>query len=456
MKECKDTGGIQMNRYLPIRRVYAREVLDSRGNPTVETEITVGEGIIGRDGITGRAIVPSGASTGKFEAVELRDKENRYWGLGVQKAVNHINRVLAEEILGENALNQCRIDRILKEADATENKSNMGANALLGISLAVAKAAAKAMKLPLYQYLGGTYTTQMPVPMMNVLNGGRHADNTVDFQEFMIMPTGAETFKEGLRMCAEVYQKLKQQLKVRGLSTGVGDEGGFAPNLANAKDIFLILNESVEQSGYQIGKDICYAMDAAASELYDSKRKQYYFPGESKAMQKEIYRTTDEMTAYYKELTKEFPIVSIEDALDEEDWQGWKMLTDELGKNIQLVGDDLFVTNSERLKKGIELNSANAILIKVNQIGTLTEAMDAVQTAQKAGYRAVISHRSGESEDTFIADLAVACSAGQIKAGAPCRAERTAKYNRLLQIEDELKQEARYRNPFAGESIKKS
>ena len=276
MKECKDTGGIQMNRYLPIRRVYAREVLDSRGNPTVETEITVGEGIIGRDGITGRAIVPSGASTGKFEAVELRDKENRYWGLGVQKAVNHINRVLAEEILGENALNQCRIDRILKEADATENKSNMGANALLGISLAVAKAAAKAMKLPLYQYLGGTYTTQMPVPMMNVLNGGRHADNTVDFQEFMIMPTGAETFKEGLRMCAEVYQKLKQQLKVRGLSTGVGDEGGFAPNLANAKDIFLILNESVEQSGYQIGKDICYAMDAAASELYDSKRKQYY------------------------------------------------------------------------------------------------------------------------------------------------------------------------------------
>ena len=240
-----------MNRYLPIRRVYAREVLDSRGNPTVETEITVGEGIIGRDGITGRAIVPSGASTGKFEAVELRDKENRYWGLGVQKAVNHINRVLAEEILGENALNQCRIDRILKEADATENKSNMGANALLGISLAVAKAAAKAMKLPLYQYLGGTYTAQMPVPMMNVLNGGRHADNTVDFQEFMIMPTGAETFKEGLRMCAEVYQKLKQQLKVRGLSTGVGDEGGFAPNLANAKDIFLILNESVEQSGYQ-------------------------------------------------------------------------------------------------------------------------------------------------------------------------------------------------------------
>lgn len=283
-----------MNRYLPIRRVYAREVLDSRGNPTVETEITVGEGIIGRDGITGRAIVPSGASTGKFEAVELRDKENRYWGLGVQKAVNHINRVLAEEILGENALNQCRIDRILKEADATENKSNMGANALLGISLAVAKAAAKAMKLPLYQYLGGTYTTQMPVPMMNVLNGGRHADNTVDFQEFMIMPIGAETFKEGLRMCAEVYQKLKQQLKVRGLSTGVGDEGGFAPNLANAKDIFLILNESVEQSGYQIGKDICYAMDAAASELYDSKRKQYYFPGESKADAKRNLSSTDE------------------------------------------------------------------------------------------------------------------------------------------------------------------
>ena len=270
------------------------------------------------------------------------------------------------------------------------------------------------------------------------------------------MPVGASSFKECLRWCAEVFHALASILKERGLATSVGDEGGFAPNLANAKDIFLILNESVEQSGYQIGKDICYAMDAAASELYDSKRKQYYFPGESKAMQKEIYRTTDEMTAYYKELTKEFPIVSIEDALYEEDWQGWKMLTDELGKNIQLVGDDLFVTNSERLKKGIELNSANAILIKVNQIGTLTEAMDAVQTAQKAGYRAVISHRSGESEDTFIADLAVACSAGQIKAGAPCRAERTAKYNRLLQIEDELKQEARYRNPFAGESLKKS
>lgn len=438
-----------MNRYLPIRRVYAREVLDSRGNPTVETEITVGEGIIGRDGITGRAIVPSGASTGKFEAVELRDKENRYFGLGVQKAVNHINGILAEEILGENALNQCRIDRILKEADATKNKSNMGANALLGISLAVAKAAAKAMRLPLYQYLGGTYTNQMPVPMMNVLNGGKHADNTVDFQEFMIMPTGAKNFKEGLRMCAEVYQKLKQQLKARGLSTGVGDEGGFAPDLAKAKDIFLILNESVEQSGYQIGKDICYAMDAAASELYDSERRQYYFPGESKTMQKEIYRTTDEMIAYYKELTTEFPIVSIEDALDEEDWQGWKTLTDELGKKVQLVGDDLFVTNSERLRQGIELNAANAILIKVNQIGTLSEAMDAVQTAQKAGYRAVISHRSGESEDTFIADLAVACSAGQIKTGAPCRAERTAKYNRLLRIEDELKQEARYNNPFA-------
>ncbi len=449
MKECKNTGGIQMNRYLPIRRVYAREVLDSRGNPTVETEITVGEGIIGRDGITGRAIVPSGASTGKFEAVELRDKENRYFGLGVQKAVNHINGILAEEILGENALNQCRIDRILKEADATKNKSNMGANALLGISLAVAKAAAKAMRLPLYQYLGGTYTNQMPVPMMNVLNGGKHADNTVDFQEFMIMPTGAKNFKEGLRMCAEVYQKLKQQLKARGLSTGVGDEGGFAPDLAKAKDIFLILNESVEQSGYQIGKDICYAMDAAASELYDSERRQYYFPGESKTMQKEIYRTTDEMIAYYKELTTEFPIVSIEDALDEEDWQGWKTLTDELGKKVQLVGDDLFVTNSERLRQGIELNAANAILIKVNQIGTLSEAMDAVQTAQKAGYRAVISHRSGESEDTFIADLAVACSAGQIKTGAPCRAERTAKYNRLLRIEDELKQEARYNNPFA-------
>lgn len=438
-----------MNRYLPIRRVYAREVLDSRGNPTVETEVTVGEGIIGKDGITGRAIVPSGASTGKFEAVELRDKESRYFGLGVQKAVNHINGVLSEEILGENALNQCRIDRILKEADATKNKSNMGANAILGISLAVANAASKAMKLPLYQYLGGVYTTQLPVPMMNVLNGGRHADNTVDFQEFMIMPTGAKNFKEGLRMCAEVYQKLKQQLKGKGLSTGVGDEGGFAPDLAKARDIFLILNEAVEQSGYNPGVDICYAMDAAASELYDEERKMYYFPGESKINQKESYRTTEEMISYYQELTEEFPIVSIEDALDEEDWQGWKTLTEKLGDKIQLVGDDLFVTNSERLKQGIQIHAANAILIKVNQIGTLSEAIDAIEMAKRAGYRAIISHRSGESEDTFIADLAVACGAGQIKAGAPCRAERTAKYNRLLQIEEELKREASYKNPFA-------
>lgn len=438
-----------MNRYLPIRRVYAREVLDSRGNPTVETEVTVGEGIIGKDGITGRAIVPSGASTGKFEAVELRDKESRYFGLGVQKAVNHINGVLSEEILGENALNQCRIDRILKEADATKNKSNMGANAILGISLAVANAASKAMKLPLYQYLGGVYTTQLPVPMMNVLNGGRHADNTVDFQEFMIMPTGAKNFKEGLRMCAEVYQKLKQQLKGKGLSTGVGDEGGFAPDLAKARDIFLILNEAVEQSGYNPGVDICYAMDAAASELYDKERKMYYFPGESKTNQKESYRTTEEMISYYQELTEEFPIVSIEDALDEEDWHGWKNLTEKLGDKIQLVGDDLFVTNSERLRQGIQIHAANAILIKVNQIGTLSEAIDAIEMAKRAGYRAIISHRSGESEDTFIADLAVACGAGQIKAGAPCRAERTAKYNRLLQIEEELKQEASYKNPFA-------
>ena len=437
-----------MYRYLPIRKVYAREVLDSRGNPTVEVEVTVGEGIMGKDGITGRAIVPYGASTGKFEAVELRDGEKRYLGLGVEKAVNNVNVKLAEAVLGENALDQCLIDSLLLEADGTANKEHIGANAVLGVSMAVAKAAAKALHLPLYQYMGGIHAKRMPVPMMNILNGGKHADNTVDFQEFMIMPVGAENFREGLRMCAEIYQSLKKILKDRKLSTGVGDEGGFAPDLAEAREVFLLLNQALEKSGYKPGRDVCYAMDAAASELFDEERKAYYFPGESQMKQTEVYRNAEEMVAYYRELTEEFPIVSIEDGLYEDDWDGWQLLTDELGESIQLVGDDLFVTNVKRLKCGIKLKAANAILIKVNQIGTLTEAMDAVEMAHKAGYRAVISHRSGESEDTFIADLAVAAGAGQIKTGAPCRGERTAKYNRLLRIEDCLDQSACYENPF--------
>ena len=437
-----------MYRYLPIRKVYAREVLDSRGNPTVEVEVTVGEGIMGKDGITGRAIVPSGASTGKFEAVELRDGEKRYLGLGVEKAVNNVNVKLAEAVLGENALDQCLIDSLLLEADGTANKEHIGANAVLGVSMAVAKAAAKALHLPLYQYMGGIHAKRMPVPMMNILNGGKHADNTVDFQEFMIMPVGAENFREGLRMCAEIYQSLKKILKDRKLSTGVGDEGGFAPDLAEAREVFLLLNQALEKSGYKPGRDVCYAMDAAASELFDEERKAYYFPGESQMKQTEVYRNAEEMVAYYRELTEEFPIVSIEDGLYEDDWDGWQLLTDELGESIQLVGDDLFVTNVKRLKCGIKLKAANAILIKVNQIVTLTEAMDAVEMAHKAGYRAVISHRSGESEDTFIADLAVAAGAGQIKTGAPCRGERTAKYNRLLRIEDCLDQSACYENPF--------
>ena len=317
-----------MYRYLPIRKVYAREVLDSRGNPTVEVEVTVGEGIMGKDGITGRAIVPSGASTGKFEAVELRDGEKRYLGLGVEKAVNNVNVKLAEAVLGENALDQCLIDSLLLEADGTANKEHIGANAVLGVSMAVAKAAAKALHLPLYQYMGGIHAKRMPVPMMNILNGGKHADNTVDFQEFMIMPVGAENFREGLRMCAEIYQSLKKILKDRKLSTGVGDEGGFAPDLAEAREVFLLLNQALEKSGYKPGRDVCYAMDAAASELFDEERKAYYFPGESQMKQTEVYRNAEEMVAYYRELTEEFPIVSIEDGLYEDDWDGWQLLTD--------------------------------------------------------------------------------------------------------------------------------
>ena len=437
-----------MYRYLPIRRVYAREVLDSRGNPTVEVEVTVGEGIMGIDGYTGRAIVPSGASTGKYEAVELRDGQDRFGGLGVLQAVKNVNIRLAERIVGENALNQAYVDRILQEEDGTDNKSSLGANATLGVSLAVARAAAKALRLPLYQYLGGVHVKRMPVPMMNILNGGRHADNTVDLQEFMIMPIGACCFHEGLRMCAEVYQRLKIILKHRNLSTAVGDEGGFAPNLESSERVLELMTEAVEKAGYETGKDIAFAIDAAASELYDKEKDSYYFEGESQMSHAEVFRSSEEMIRYYEKLIDKFPIVSIEDGLEEEDWDGWKELTRRLGDKVQLVGDDLFVTNPKRLNCGIRLGAANSILIKVNQIGTLTEAMDAVSEAQHHGYTAVISHRSGETEDSFIADLAVACNAGQIKTGAPCRTERTAKYNQLLRIEEYLGQVAEYENPF--------
>ncbi|MDO4274741.1 MAG: phosphopyruvate hydratase [Eubacteriales bacterium] len=438
-----------MLRYLPIRKVHARQVLDSRGNPTVEVEVTVGEGVIGVNGYTGRAMVPSGASTGKFEAVELRDREKgNYVGLSVEKAVNNVNTKLAEVVLGENALNQSYIDALLIETDGTDNKSNLGANATLGVSIAVARAAAQALRIPLYQYLGGCHTNRMPVPMMNILNGGKHADNTVDLQEFMIMPVGAECFADGIRMCAEIYQFLKIILKQRGLSTGVGDEGGFAPDLAEARDVLELIMDAVNKAGYEPGKDIKIAIDAAASELYDEERGVYYFPGESRMKGEEVLRDGKEMVDYYEKLMDEFPIVSIEDGLHEDDWDGWKVLTERLGKKVQLVGDDLFVTNIKRLRCGIKLEVANAILVKVNQIGTLTEALDAVDMAHRAGYKSIISHRSGETEDPFIADLAVATGAGQIKTGAPCRSDRNAKYNQLLRIHEYLGPLSVYEDPF--------
>lgn len=428
-----------MYRYLPIRRVHARQVLDSRGNPTVEVEVTVGEGIVGVNGTTGRAMVPSGASTGKFEAMELRDgNKKEYVGLGVEKAVSNVNTKLADAILGENALDQNAIDFLLLETDGTENKSNIGANAMLGVSLAVARAAAAALKLPLFRYIGGIHAKRMPVPMMNILNGGVHADNTVDLQEFMIMPVGAESFHDGLRMCAEVYQFLKIILKQEKLSTAVGDEGGFAPDLPDSHAILSLIIRAIERAGYRPKEDICIAIDAAASELYDKEKDVYRFPGESQMKGETVLRTGKELVEYYRELVDEFPIISIEDGLHEDDWDGWKYMTEELGERIQLVGDDLFVTNIKRLSCGIKLQVANAILVKLNQIGTLSEALDAVEMAHKAGYKAVISHRSGETEDPFIADLAVATGAGQIKTGAPCRTERVAKYNRLLRIEEQM------------------
>lgn len=436
-----------MEKYLEIIEVHGREILDSRGNPTVAAIVTVKDKETGRC-TKGMAAVPSGASTGQFEAVELRDGETRYFGLGVQHAVKNIDEKIASVLLGENALEQIRIDRILRETDGTDNKSSLGANAMLAVSMAVARAAAEALGIPLYRYFGGISPRLLPVPMMNILNGGKHAANTVDFQEFMIMPVQAETFAEGLRICAEIYHNLKKLLEEKGLSTGVGDEGGFAPNLQDAESVLDFLVEAIEASGYVPGQDIKIAMDAASSELYNEKTGMYHFPGESKLKGEEVLRDTGEMISYYERLVENYPIISIEDGLDENDWDGWQELTKRLGEKIQLVGDDLFVTNTKRLDAGIKLHCANAILVKVNQIGTLSEAFEAVEMAHKNGYKAVISHRSGETEDTTIADIAVALNAGQIKTGAPCRSDRVAKYNRLLAMEEELKDAAAYMEPF--------
>ncbi len=421
-----------MKEEFEIVLVKGREILDSRGNPTVEAEVRLAGGAVGR------AAVPSGASTGTFEAAELRDGGERYGGKGVRKAVEHINTVLFEAIAFENALNQQRIDRLLCEADGTENKERLGANAILGVSMAVARAAAEALHLPLYRYLGGAEAHRLPVPMMNILNGGVHADNTVDLQEFMIMPAEMKTFAQGLQMCGEIYHALKKLLAENGYSTAVGDEGGFAPNLKNTEEALSFLVEAIRKSGYQPGSQVRIALDAASSELYDPATNTYYFPGESRMRGIRVERTAREMVDYYRRLVEKFPICSIEDGLWEEDWEGWKMLTDALGSKIQLVGDDLFVTNIRRLQKGIQERVANSILVKVNQIGTLTESLRAIEMAQKAGYSTVISHRSGETEDSMIADLAVAVNAGQIKTGAPCRSDRVAKYNQLLRIEEEL------------------
>ncbi len=441
-----------MKGFIEICNVFAREVLDSRGNPTIEVEVIVDD-----DGnqFMGRAAVPSGASTGAFEAVEMRDGGERYKGLGVETAVDNVNDIIADEIVGLNALDQVEIDNRMIELDGTPNKAKLGANAILGVSMAVAKAAAEALSMPLYQYLGGFNAKQLPVPMMNILNGGKHADNTVDLQEFMIMPVGAESFKEGLRMCAEVYHTLKKVLKDKGLSTAVGDEGGFAPDLANADAVLDIMTEAVKKAGYEAGKDIYFAMDPAATELYDEADGKYHFPGESKMEGREIVRTSEEMVEYYAAMVDKYPIISIEDGLAEEDWAGWKKLTERLGNKIQLVGDDLFVTNTERLQKGIDMGVANSILIKVNQIGTLTETFNAIALANRNNMTAVVSHRSGETEDATIADIVVAVNAGQIKTGAPARSDRVAKYNQLLRIEEELGDVAQYPGMGAWFNLKK-
>jgi enolase len=415
-----------------IEDVYAREILDSRGNPTVEVEVYL------EDGTMGRAAVPSGASTGAFEAVELRDNDDRrYKGKGVTKAVDNVNSILAPEVIGMDATDQLGIDRTMIELDGTPNKGNLGANAILGISLAAAKAAAESSGMPLYQYLGGVNAKVLPVPMMNILNGGKHADNNVDIQEFMVMPVGATSFADALRMGAEVYHTLKKVLTKKGLSTSVGDEGGFAPMLNSNEEALAVIVEAIQAAGYRPGEDIALAIDAAATEFY--KDGKYVFAAEGAS------RTAEEMVAYYAMLAEKYPILSIEDGLAEEDWEGWKKLTERLGQKIQIVGDDLFVTNTERLARGIKNGTANSVLIKLNQIGTVTETLDCIEMAKEAGYTAVISHRSGETEDASIAELVVAVNAGQIKTGAPARSDRVAKYNQLLRIEEELGDLAQYR-----------
>ena len=413
--------------------VFGREVLDSRGNPTVEVEVILD------DGSMGRAAVPSGASTGAFEAVELRDGDaDRYMGKGTLKAVGHVNEEIADALIGMEADDQRAIDKEMLALDGTKNKANFGANAILGASLAVAKAAAESAELPLYKYVGGVNANLLPTPMMNILNGGEHADNNVDFQEFMIMPVCAPTFAEALRWCAEIYHTLKKVLHDAGLGGGVGDEGGFAPNFTTNEEPLTYIMKACEQAGYQPGSDIMFAMDPASTEFYNPETGKYVLAGEGREL------TSAEMVDYWEALVNKYPIISIEDGMAEEDWDGWKALTDRIGDHVQLVGDDLFVTNSERLAKGIELGCANAILVKVNQIGALTETMEAIQMAKQAGYACVMSHRSGETEDTTIADLAVATNAGQIKTGAPCRSDRVAKYNQLIRIEEELAEAGQY------------
>ena len=437
-----------MKGFYEITDVFAREILDSRGNPTVEVEVVV------EDTIIGRAAVPSGASTGAFEAVEMRDGGARYYGAGVQDAIDNVNEIIADEIIGMNALDQVAVDQAMIVIDGTPNKAKLGANAILGVSMAVARAAADALDMPLYQYLGGFHARTMPVPMMNIMNGGKHADNTVDIQEFMIMPVGAKSFKEGLRMCAEIYHTLKKVLVGKGLSTAVGDEGGFAPDLPTADAVLDLIKEGVEVAGYSWGTDIKIALDPAATELYSEEDGKYHFPGESKMLGKEIVRTSEDMVAFWTALVDKYPIISIEDGFSEEDWNGWQMITKALGDKIQLVGDDLFVTNTERLQKGIDIKAGNSILIKVNQIGTLTETFDAIALANRNNMTAVVSHRSGETEDTTIADIVVAVNAGQIKTGAPARSDRVAKYNQLLRIEEELDDSAVYPGMDAFFNIK--
>ena len=420
-----------MKDFLKIENIKAMEILDSRGNPTVQVEV-VTEG-----GFTGVAMVPSGASPSSFEAVELRDdNKERYLGKGVLQAVQNVNKKIAREIEGMNVYEQVKIDKKLIEIDGTDNKARLGANAILGVSIAVARAAANSLGMSLYNYIGGINAKELPIPMMNIVNGGKHADSNLNIQEFMIMPVGARNFKEGLRMGVEVYHNLKKVLKANGLSTAVGDEGGFAPKVENEEEAIDIILEAIERAGYIAGKDVCLAIDVAATEMYEEAQKiekeGYYF------WKTNEFKTREEMVEYIVDLTEKYPIISVEDGLAEEDWEGWKMLTNRIGENIQLVGDDLFVTNTRRLQKGIDNKIANSILIKLNQIGTLTETLDAIELAQKNGYKVVISHRSGETEDTTIADLAVATNSGQIKTGAPCRTDRVSKYNRLLNIEAEI------------------